>query len=349
MSLWTVPRTNEGWRWDLLARDESPLGVLDGVKSGRLEYSVAATVRSTGSFTWSGTDPLDWRLLRVQPWYTADTALGRIEIPLGVFLMSSPSNTYDDALVTTQVDLYDKMLILDQRKVLTSYSVAAGVVVAAALRALLVDYSVAIDDSAETLAAPMSWPAGTSYLRIANDLLASINYFSLYADGYGVFRCERYAAPAYRSIEWEFEDSGESVYKPGFSEEQDLFDAPNVVLLIARQDGDVPALTSVARNDDPESITSTVSRGREVPYVEENVEATTQAVLDAMAQRKLLDLRSIPLNTSIAHPQLPFGLNDAVTFVNERRGIRRLMVVQSMTMTSGIGASVSTRLLEVGR
>lgn len=354
MSLYTGPRYNEGWRWDLLDLAEQPLGPLEGVENGRLEFSIFQTVRTQGSLSWSGSTTPNWNLYRVQPWYHADTDDGPIDKPLGVYLMSTPGHTYGDAKISGTVDLYDKMLLLDQRKVTETYTVPAGAVVTSALRTLLTGYSVAIDDSTETLAAAQSFPAGTSYLQIANALLQTINYFGLYADGFGVFRCERYVAPRSRPIEWEFVDSQESVVAPGWSDEQDLFDVPNVFIGTARADGDAPALQSVARNDDPASPTSTVSRTapgmplQEFTRFEEGIEATSQAMLDSIVARRLIEASTTPLKMAVTHPQLPIDLNDAVMFANARRGIApRLCVVQSIEMRSGLGAACTTNLLQV--
>lgn len=345
--IYTLPRYNVGWRWDLLTIDEQPLGALDNVKDGRLELSIYNTVRGQGGLSWSGTDVLDWEQYRVQPWYTADTAMGHIEWPLGVYLMNGPSRTYEDTGIDVQVDLYDKLLVLDQTKVRTTTTYPAGTVVTTALRTLLANYPVAITDSPETLTVPQSFPVNTSLLQIANALLKTINYFSLSADGYGVFRADHYTAPAYRAVEWEFEDSKTSIYKPGFVEESDLWDVPNIVTLQARNDGVGPILTSTARNDDPNSPTSTVRRKREIDYYEDNVEATSQAILDSMAYRRLLDLSTKALTVQCDHAPLPLDLNDAVTFVNKRREIEHLCVIQSMTLSSAAGSTVQSKLLEV--
>jgi hypothetical protein len=346
VSVWTGPR-DEHWRWDLLTKDEQFVGALPGVTQGRLEFSIFNTVRGGGSLSWSGLVPPDWAQYRVRPFYVASTPEGPIEIPLGTFLMNGPSAKRSDGMTTVDVALYDKLLVLDQVKVQQTYSVSAGTLVTDALRALLSIYPLSVQDSAETLTNALSWPAGTSLLRIANDMLAAANYFSLWADGMGVFRAEKYVAPAYRSVAWDFEDTRAGLYTPDWSDEQDLFEVPNVVILTARTDGDVAAMTSTARNDDPLSPTSTVTRGREIAVFEDNVEATSQAVLDALAYRRLLDLSAKALTIEIDHPQLPIELNDAVAFTNRTREIDRLTVVQSMTMTSAPGASVHTRLLEV--
>lgn len=345
--LYSLPRFNIGWRWALLTKDEQPVGVLDGVKSGRLEFSIYNTVRGGGSFQWAGLAPLDWGQFRVQPWYVADTVAGHIEWPLGVFLMNGPSQQHEDATINVSVDLYDKLLVLDQVKVTSTYTVAAGTVVTTALRTLLAAYPVSITDSTETLSAAMSWPPGTTLLRIGNDLLAAINYFSLWADGYGVFRADKYVAPAYRAVEYEFADTEASIYEPGFVEDYDLFEVPNVVILVARSDGDTPALVGTARNDDPLSPTSTVARGREIAFVEENVEATSVQVLNDLAYRRLLDLSAKATTLQIGHAPIPFDLNDAVTFVNARRAVHGLCVIQSMSMQSAPGSLVQTKLLEV--
>lgn len=348
----------ESWRWDVLSLTDSPVGSLDGVTEGRLEFSIFNTIRSGGSLTWAG-DPLaipDWNNLRVQPYYTATFPDGSsVSWPLGVFLPAAPTVEHDDDGATVSVELYDKLLILDQDVVEQTYRVAVGAVVTAVVKTVIGEASafavpaaplVAVTDSTETLAKAMVWEAGTSRLQIVNDLLDAINYFALWCDGQGAYRAEPYVAPTDRTIDREFLDDSESIYAPAFSHERDVFTTPNKVILVGQSDGDTPALTSTATNEDGGPLSFAV-RGRWIAHVETGVEATSQAILDGIAKRRLAELQQTASVLEISHAPVPLDLNDAVTFRREPAGLDLRAVVQSMSIDTQPGSLVKTRLREV--
>ena len=344
----------ESWRWELLNLDDSPAGTLDGVETGRLEFSIFNTIRSGGSLTWAGdvADMPDWNKVRVQPHYMATFPNGTTASwPLGIFLPAAPTVQHADDGATVSVELYDKLLVLDQDVVQNTYSVPAGSVVTTVVKAVITAASgsaslLAVTDSPETLSKAMVWEAGTSRLRIVNDLLASINYFSLWCDGLGAYRAEPYVAPLSRPLERNFRDDAESIYEAGFSHERDVFTTPNKVVLVGQSDGTTPALMSTAINEDGGPLSFAV-RGRWIAHVEQGVEATSQAVLDALAVRRLAELQQTASVIEINHAPIPLDLNDAVAFRRQPAGLDLRAVVQSMTFSTDPGSLVRTRLREV--
>lgn len=347
---WATSR-DESFTYRLLnAADESPAGDLTGVQSASLHGSIFDSIRTGGSLKWEGQERIDWAAYRIQPWYTFTTPQGvQKSWPLGVFIPETPGRGYSDTGLSADVQLFDKMLMLEQDAVEGSFSLPAGSVVTQQVTNILVLHGGAIvTPSAETLTGPMVWPAGTSYLRIVNDLLAAINYFSVWADGYGVFRAAPYVAPAYRTPAYDFEDDYEGVYRDEFNEEEDLFAVPNKVILIARTEGDAAPLTASATNTDPNHPASIPRRAGLVKSVTEtDVEATSLTVLTNLAQRRLESLSATSAKLHISHAPIQMELNDAVTFTANRWGIESLAVLQSWSWTLEEGADVDSDLLEV--
>ncbi len=278
------------YRWDILNLDDLRLGEL-GVTGGALSWSVDREIRSTGMLTWAGLTVPEWTQIRVQPWVSIDFADGTTDSwPLGVYLPATPTIHWSDAVATADVDLYDKLLILVEDKVNATFAVPAGAVVTQQVEAIIAsagESRVSIAASTATLRSAMVWEPGTSKLRIINDLLAAINYFSLWVDGYGYFRSDPYQAPQYRVVRRSYTDGVDSIYSPDFAHDRDTFSVPNVVTLISRADGVTPALRSTSRNDDPADPLSTVSRGREIEVVDVGVEAASQVILDDLANQKI--------------------------------------------------------------
>lgn len=346
-----VGHRSEAWRWDLLTLTDAPAGMLDGVEGAQLDFSIHNTIRSGGSLTWSGSDAPDWMRIRLQPWYTLATMDGdEMSWPLGVFIPAAPKVSYTDDGASVGVELYDKLLVLDQDKVEATHTEVAGAVVTERIRALIAstgEYLIAVEDSGETLSAPMVWEAGTSKLAIINDLLDAINYFSLWCDGYGTYRADPYTAPTSRPLAREFLDDEHSIYAPDFTHDRDDFNVPNKLVLVARSDGETEALISTATNVDPASPYSYPSRGRWLTHVETDVEATSQAVLDGIASRRLAEKAQVASTFDIEHALIPLDLNALVAFRRSPAGIHAHAVVQKMSIDTATGALVATTLREV--
>ena len=339
----TLPRA-EAWRYDLLDLADKKIGKLDGVTGGSFDFSVADTIRSGGQITCQG-QGIDWLKVRVQPWYTMTAGDYTLEWPLGVFIPASPGVDYSTPGGSRTIELYDKLLILSRDETDGTYSVAAGAVVTTVVRSILVlagEVRDAITDSTATLRTAMVWEAGTTKLQIVNELLASINYFSLWVDGYGVFHGTPYVAPTVRGTAWNFADNENSIYSPAFTVDEDSFDVPNKVTLVSTSDGETAAMTAVALNEDPNSRFSFNQRQLWISKTETEVEASTQTILNAMAQRRLVELTGVTATFNIDHAYIPLDLNDAVQFTRAAEDISVSAVVQSMTISTEVGAPVKT-------
>ena len=130
----------------------------------------------------------------------------------------------------------------------------------------------------------MEWEPGTSKLRIISDMLAAINYGSLWFDGNGTLKASPYIAPSLRDADFHYETSAVSVILPDAEQNLDLFSIPNRWVLIV-SNPDQPPLRAEITNASPLSPTSTINRGRIITKVVTDVEAPNQAVLNSLAER----------------------------------------------------------------
>lgn len=339
----------EAWRYDLLNIQDRKIGELDGVTGATFEFSVASTIRSSGSLECRAVG-IDWLKVRIQPWYTMEAEGEIVTWPIGVFIPASPGIRYSGDGINRTIDLYDKLQILDQDRIENTYSVAPGVVVTDEIKALLAGIGEtrdAITPSSATVRNAMVWEADTSKLQIINDLLASVNFFSLWVDGYGVFQGTPYQPPGGRGISWIFEDNFKSIYSPDFFNDKDDFNVPNKVVLVSTSDGDTAALTAVATNEDPDSPYSFNQRGRWLTTTEKDIEVTSQTTLNLMVQRRMVELSEVSSTYDIEHALIPLNLNDAVKFIRSTEGISTVGVVQKMSFGTGVGEMVKTTIREV--
>jgi hypothetical protein len=344
----------ESWWVEHLTRSGASLGVLDGVQAGSVQQNVNAVISGGGTLTIDELGQgVDWLADRLRVWWKVSGAAGDEEWPLGTFLPSVPTSQHSDTDVVWSVDLLDTVSVLAEDAVTAAVTVAAGQVVTTAITSIITaaGEEAALTPSTETLTADLTWPAGTSRLRIVNDLLRAINYFSIRADGWGRLAAGPYRSPSTRPVAWEFTPGAAAVHVADMSREQDLYKVPNQVILLTAAGPDAESLTSVAVNSDPGSPLSTVSRGRTITVVEEGVEATSQSVLDDIAARRLLELSATTAKIDLQHAALPLSINDVVTVdttdPSTGAAVTRRGVVQTWSLDLAVGAQTRTTLLEV--
>lgn len=329
---------------EILDEEDAPLLRLNGVKDGNLDWLSNAVVKGGGSLTVQDVDQeIDWLTARLRPVMAIE---GLPSQPLGIFLPAEAPEIWGNGR-SWSVKLLDKTTILDQDSVAASYSLAAGTVVTTAVVSLITSAGItnyAVTPSADTLLGAMLWNAGTSKLRIINDLLASINYFSLFANFDGQVIAQPYILPAERPLIYEFIDGGNCIYDPNFVRDRDVWSIPNRVTIVGVGDGTTEALTSTIDNTDASSPYSITNRGRVIGYQETGVEASDQDVLDAYARKRLVELTSPTASVGIYHAPVPgLAVNQAVRFRRQPAGIdARHVVSRTSIVLKGKALAAST-------
>lgn len=339
----------ERYRFELLDGDDNYKADLVAVLSGSIEKSIYNTIRSGGTLEIVDDGTINFYNDRVRVYYGLLFNGAWVEHPLGVFLLTTPGQRVDGKTITRSVQMYDKLLVLDQDAVSASYSIAAGGVVTDAVAAVIQgagETKTNITPSSETLPAAKTWPAGTTRLQIVNDLLSSINYFSLWADGNGYYRAEPYVAPASRPVSWAFEDNDKGLYLPDFEIDVDLFNAPNKIICVV-SNPEQGEMTAVATNEDASSPFSYQSRGRWISRVE-TVDATSQGVLQSTADRLLKESLQTTETIMYDHAFLPqIELNDAVKFVNSLTDTNAKYTVVKQSLKLAPGSLVKSEIRRV--
>lgn len=336
------------YRWDLLDRSGALLGELGGVLDGSLSTSAAASVKASASVSLVDVGQVeDWTTVRVRPVVTVNGD----SWPLGVFLPDVPAHEYDGARRLFDVALLDKTTILDGDSFGVTYGVQAGTRVSDAVRAIIESTGEPAtglgDDDAVLLTSIESEP-DDSKLSVVNALLEAANYFSLYTDGGGSFVADEYVRPAQRPIAASFVDGVTAeLYEPSFTREQDIGSVPNRVRCVSQSGEDEPALTAEAVNTDPASPFSFDRLGYWRTLVVTEVATTSQATLQAYAERRLIDASAPQEVIEIKHPPYRVGINDVVSFRSDQHGIDGLFTVQNMDWDMTYDGSVTTRLRRV--
>lgn len=235
------------------------------------------------------------------------------EWPLGIFTLEAPTRNSDSASVSREVSGFDQSVILLNNRVTARYEVASGANVITAVSTALTAAGITtpspqLTATSSTMPALRDWPIGTSYLRIINDLLESINYRGVHFDGDGAAVAEPYQLPSTRSSEYTFAtDSNSVILDAGVVADDQIVNVPNVVVLV-RENPDTATLTSTQTNSKVNSKTSTVNRGYNIVHYETVADAANQTDLDNLAKRRLTELseviRYITFKTTVLHPFL---------------------------------------------
>lgn len=276
------------FEYDLLDKNEKKIGTLDHAECS-ISFDSEAEIKKTASITvnereWKNIDFLNER---IRPVFCLEAKRQWFKWNQGIFLLSSPERIEKDGDIYRDIEAYDGLLVLKEDRVDNRYLIRTGSSYTEEIRALILSSGVtkiSIQESSLTLSVDKEYEIGTSKLEIINDLLISINYYSLFVDNNGFYTARKYADPKTRDYEFEYLTDKNSITTYGAAEIMDLFGVPNkFVRYVANPEADY--LISVFVNDKASNKLSTVSRGRTIPDIEAVNDIADQETLDEYVRR----------------------------------------------------------------
>lgn len=347
------------YRWEVLAHSngiDQLVGVLDGVSKGSLKWIQNAAVKGSGKAEVVDLDEASPGMMRIGQLQLESVRLRPVQIieglpenPLGVYLVSNADEEWEDTGRVYALELLDRCTVLAQDAVDQSYSVPAGALIFQTIKAIIASAGeyVAINDSS-TLATSngMVWEAGTSKLKIINDLLDVAGYNSLWMDGYGNFQMTPWVLPANRSLVYdvlglprELRDGAKSIYQPGWKRERDTFKVPNKVICVQAASGDdAAALVGQWTNEDASSPFSYPARGRWITETidgvdcPEGTEAEIIAFLQNRARATLVAMSAVQAQAKLSHLPIPVRVGDVLRFSHTKAGIDNRYVITNLEL-----------------
>lgn len=314
---------------------------INNVKSGSITRDLG--VETLGSATFDIEEPLGECYIRA---YLITIQNGaKDKYPLGTYLIQTPSSKFDGKNKIVSVDAYTPLLelkenpppigysvlkntnIMETAYKITKEQVRAPVVAAACTETLFSDFVANTDDT---------------WMTFLNDLMANAKYtFALDELGRILFSPKQDMA----SLQpvWTFDDSNSSILYPEINMDYDLYGIPNVVEVIYSSDD--RCYYSRVVNDDSNSPTSTVSRGREIihrvtePILYGN---PTDEQVNEYAVRLLRSLSSIEYTVNYSHGYCPVKIGDCVRLNYSKaglNGIKAKVISQSIKCEPGCPVS----------
>lgn len=244
--------------------------------------------------------------------------------PLGTFLAQTPSSSFDGKIRNVSMDAYTPLLELKENPPPLGYSIfknenimeKAYQIAREHTRAPVVQAS-----SANTLYNDFVANSGDTWLSFLTDLIANAKYnFEL--DEFGRILFSPKQDTASLQPVWTYDDNNSSILYPSISMDHDLYGIPNVVEVIYSNGRDFYYARVV--NDDPNSPTSTISRGREIVHRDTNpsvIGDPTNAQIQEYARTLLRSLSTVEYTVSYTHGYCPVRLGDCVRINYARAGI----------------------------
>lgn len=184
-----------------------------------------------------------------------------------------------------------------------------------------------VEDDAPTLTQSVIAEDGENRLTMANKILETINW-RLRIDGDGTITI----CPPAAEISATF-GTDRDVIETQLTKTKDWFDCPNIVRAVS--DGAV----AIARDDDENSMLSTVTRGREIWLEEKNCDLNSGESLEQYAQRRLSEAQAFAYKVQYSRRFDPdVNVGDLVRLHYPGHDLMDVFTVISQSISLGHGA-----------
>lgn len=266
--------------------------------------------------------------------------------PLATHMIQSPSDSFDGKKHSIVYDGYTPLIELSENNPPIGYYVAEnentmkqiGMIVRDNVRA-----PVTFASSEHTLYSDFLSNSDDTWLSFLSDLMVDAKYvFDVDPDGRILFAPKQDLTAL--SPVWTYNDNNSSILYPSVSVERDLYEIPNTVEVY--YSNGAWNYYSIITNDDPNSPTSTVARGRVITYRVTNpdlVGVATQHQVDEYAKRLLRELSSLEYTITYTHGYCPVRVNDCVRLNYERAG---LVNIKAKVISQHIECSAGCKVTE---
>ena len=245
--------------------------------------------------------------------------------PLGTFLVQTPTSSFDGKVRNVSMDAYTPLLELKEKQPPIGYSIPEDANImdnAFMITRDIVRAPVVKTECSDTLTGNFVSNENDTWFTFLRDLISNAKY-ELTLDEMGRILFNPKQDIASLQPVWTYNDDNSSILYPDIDMDHDLYGIPNVVEVVYSNDKNT--YYSKVVNDDPNSPTSTVRRGREIPYRETNpslVGRPTQMQLDEYATNLLKSLSSVEYTVTYTHGYCPVRLGDCVRLNYKEAGLK---------------------------
>lgn len=318
---------------------------LDLVKTSTISWDDDADTK--GSASIDVTDSVGEAYIRI---YLITIQNGETEKhPLGTFLVQTPSSTYTGKSRSVTMDAYTPLIELKENKPPIGYYVAKDENIMETVGLLTDEYSrapVVVPTCDKTVYKDFVANSDDTWLTYLVDLAANAKYeYALDDMGRIIFPTIQ-DTPSLQPV-YTYTDDNSSILYPEATLEHDLFDIPNVVEVIYSDSGEYYYATAV--NNDENSPTSTVNRGRFITYRVTNPELPgipTEEQIQEYAETILREKSTVAYTITYTHGYCGTTLGQCVRLNYSRAGltdIKAKIVSQTIKCVPGCPVTEKAR------
>ena len=267
------------------------------------------------------------------------------KIPLGIFLVQTPSSNFDGKVRTVSMDAYTPLLELKEKPTPLGYSLLkdenimeqAYMIVRENCRAPVVK-----TESDKLLQSNFVANNGDTWLTFVRDLIAQAK-FELQLDEEGkIMFAPKQTVNELQPV-YTYNDDNSSILLPEVSLKHDIYGIPNIVEVVCSTGTEV--YYAKVKNEDPNSPTSIQARGREIIYRDTSPNLPgfpTKEQIDEYAENLLKTLNSVEYQISYSHGYCPVRVGDCVRLNYTKAGligIKAKVISQNIKCDSGCTVS----------
>ena len=314
---------------------------LDNVKSCTISRDLGT--ETLGSATIEVTESVGECYIRV---YMLAIQNGVTEkIPLGTFLVQTPSSSFNGKVRNVTMDAYTPLLELKENPTELGYSLLKGdntmekayMIAREKMRAPVVKA-----ESSHTLFSDFVANTNDTWLTFLSDLIANAKFhFDLDELGRVLF-APKQEMDSLQPV-WTYNDDNSSILLPDITMDHDYYGIPNAVEVIYSSDKEI--YYGKAVNDDINSPLSIQNRGRTIRKIVTNPDGLgnpTNNQIQEYAKQLLKELSTVEYTVSYTHGYCPVRLGDCVRLNYTRAGITNVKAkVISQSIKCEPGCQVS--------
>ena len=261
--------------------------------------------------------------------------------PLGTFLVQTPSSSFDGKIRDISMDAYTPLLELKENQPPLGYSLFKNSNIMDNVYLLTREHARApvIETQCDTkLYYDFVADVNDTWITFLRDLMANAKY-SFALDDMGRILFSPKQDTASLQPVWTYTDDNSSILYPELTMEHDLYGIPNVVEVIYSNGSD--SYYAKVVNNDSNSPTSTVNRGREIVYRDTNPDIIgnpTEDQIKDYAEQCLRELSTVEYSVTYSHGYCPTRLGDCVRLNYSRaglNGVKAKVVNQSIKCEPG--------------
>lgn len=294
------------FKYRLLDKKENMKRLLKVVKCS-ISHDSLAKLKYSASLTIENSEDIDFNDDLIQ----VSCSINSVEDTIATLLISNSRKVYGS--YSREIECFDKLLILEENKLKERLTIKAGSNIIDEVIKQLQGAKHKITLQSYVTKVDADFEIGTSRLDVINYLLKIVNYESLYSDKDGYFVTRPYILPENRKIDIEYNDISDSdgcLILEDTQEEIDLFNIPNVFVR-ATNNSQIAPLRTVYINNNPNSLSSTVNRGREIVDFK-----TVDDVLDYQTLYNIAQKDAVSASNIYKNITLKTGINIGHGFLN---------------------------------